>query len=113
VNPNTTEYCPDASTFSMYAGAVDAAIATSFVLNETAIWTAMYNTTTSKLFKNATSKGGSVGTQTGSGVRIGVNTPGSGTTFGISELFLFNRSLGDTDIVQIQRNQSNYYSITI
>ena len=113
VVPNTMDYCPNAANFAMYAGVVDVAIATSFSLNETAIWTSMYDTTASKLFKNATSKSGSVGAQSGSGVRIGVNTPGSGTTFGISELFLFNLSLGDTEIVAIQRNQGNYYGITI
>ena len=115
-NPNTTDYCNSSTQLNMYAGASpDPLLAHNFALNESAIFAGVYNLAASNHFKNGSKKTGTVSTQTVSGLRIGTiaTSPFTGASFGMNEVFFFLGAMSDANVSVIQKNQGNYYGITV
>ena len=118
--PNTTEYGVNATTMNQYAGGTpNAATVQPFALNETAVFTSIYNNAAAG---SALSKNGNILTApfnagaTGglNGVRVGFILSG-GTTgqFGISELLIFSSAISTADRQTLERNQGAYYGVTV
>ena len=117
-SPNATEYLDTASNINMYAGGTPVAeTSTPFALNETAVFTSIYdNTVGSTLTKNGvtrTAPANGPGTLTLNGARVGTQNATLGGVNGFSELIIFTSALPAAERQTLQRNQGAYFGVTV
>ena len=117
-SPNTTEYLDTASNINMYAGGTPVAeTSTPFALNETAVFTSIYdNTVGSTLTKNGvtrTAPANGDGTSTLNGARVGPQNATLGGVNGFSEFIIFTSALPAAERQTLQRNQGAYFGVTV
>ena len=117
-SPNATEYLDTASNINMYAGGTPVAeTSTPFALNETAVFTSIYdNTVGSTLTKNGvtrTAPANGPGTLTLNGARVGTQNATLGGVNGFSELIIFTSALPAAERQTLQRNQGAYFGVSV
>jgi hypothetical protein len=121
-NPNTTEYAFNATTMNQYGtGTPNAQTVQNFALNETAVFTSIYNAavTGSSLSKNGSVLtapiSGSNGIGAVNGARIGAISGAPATTgpFSAAELIIFPAALPTDDRQTLERNQGAYFGVTV
>lgn len=117
-SPNTTEYLDTASNINMYAGGTPVAdTSTPFALNETAVFTSIYdNTVGSTLTKNGvtrTAPANGPGTTTLNGARVGTQNATLGGVNGFSEFIIFTSALPAAERQTLQRNQGAYFGVSV
>lgn len=111
-DPNTTDYVTSGN-LTQYAGTSGAT--RTVAVNERLVFTSIYNGGSSVMVKNGTSSSAvDPGTQASAGLSINRNNDGSiyGNTI-YQELVVFDRALSTTDRQTLERNQGDYYGITV
>jgi hypothetical protein len=112
-SPNTRDFIFPGPAIMVNAGTDGPSSSVS--LNERLVYTSIFNSTSSDLFKNGTSGGvGDAGTNSTRGISINRNE--TGTNFGgfiFQELVLIDSLISTIDRQFIERNQGAYYGITV
>jgi hypothetical protein len=116
-NPNTTEYGVNATTMNQYAGGTpNAQTVQPFALNETGVFTSIYNNTVgSSLSKNgavltAPANGGGTGAVNGLRIGSGSGAVSSGP-LSASEVMVFASALSAAQRQTLERNQGQHFGL--
>jgi hypothetical protein len=109
--PDVAEYDNQSATHAMFAATP---LPVPLVTGEQAVFTSQYNGVSSSIAKNGAVTTGDAGLNNIEGIRIGgFNGTTAFANIGMQEHSLFTSLLSTTDRQALERNQGNYYSITV